>query len=104
MLRRLTGLIAGSDLAGSLVRRDAPNLPIAGIPQLGALAPHEPQHVPHEGLAIGVISRLVPEKGLHSLLQALALQRAAKDRLTIVGCGAERGRITGLASPCRTSR
>src|SRR5882762_9228811 len=51
MLRKLTGLVAGSDLAGTLVRRDAPNLPIAVIPQLGALAPHEPQHVPHEGLA-----------------------------------------------------
>src|SRR2546430_14785441 len=52
MLRRLTGLVAGSDLAGSLARHYAPNLPIAVIPQLGALAPHVPLHVPHEGLAI----------------------------------------------------
>src|SRR5438093_1743700 len=101
MLRKLTGLVAGSDLAGTLVRRDAPNLPIAVIPQLGALAPHEPQHVPHEGLAIGYVGRLVPHKGLDTLLQALARQRSAKWRLTIVGDGPEREPLEALASELR---
>jgi glycosyltransferase involved in cell wall biosynthesis len=101
MLRKLTGLVAASDLAGTLVRADAPNLPIAVIPQLGALAPHQPQHVPHEGLAIGFVGRLVPQKGLDSLLQALALQRSAKWRLTIVGDGPERERLEQLASELR---
>ncbi len=101
MLRRLTGLVAGSDLAGSLARHDAPNLPIAVIPQLGALAPHEPQHVPHEGLAIGFIGRLVRNKGIDNLLQALALQRGSKWRLTIVGDGPERERLERLATELR---
>jgi len=101
MLRKLTGLVAGSDLAGILVRQDAPNLPIAVIPQLGALAPHEPQHVPHEGLAIGFVGRLVPHKGLDNLLQALAQQRSAKWRLTIVGDGPERERLEQLATELR---
>src|SRR5437762_12686872 len=101
MLRKLTGLVAGSDLAGTLVRRDAPNLPIAVIPQLGALAPHEPQHVPHEGLAIGFVGRLVPTKGIDNLLRALALLRSSKWRLMIVGDGPERERLEALASELR---
>jgi len=101
ILRRLKGLVAGSDLAGTLVRRDAPNLPIAVIPQLGALAPHEPQHTPHEGLAIGFVGRLVPQKGLDNLLQALAMHRGAKWRLTVVGDGPERERLETLASELR---
>ena len=101
MLRRLTGLVAASDLAGTLVRNHAPNLPIAVIPQLGALAPPDPQHIPHEGLALGFVGRLVPQKGIDNLLQALALQRAAKWRLTIVGDGPEREKLERLATELR---
>ena len=101
MLRRLKGLVAGSDLAGTLVRADAPNLPIAVIPQLGAVAPPEPQHTPHEGLAIGFVGRLVPHKGLDNLFQALALHRGARWHLTVVGDGPERERLETLASELR---
>src|ERR1700694_4880589 len=101
MLRRFKGLVAGSDLAGTLVRADAPDLPIAVIPQLGAVAPHEPHHTPHEGLAIGFVGRLVPNKGLDNLLQALALHRGARWRVTVVGEGPERERLEALTSELR---
>ena len=57
--------------------------------------------MPHEGLAIGFIGRLVHNKGIDNLLQALALQRGAKWRLTIVGDGPERERLEQLASELR---
>jgi len=101
MLRKLAGLVAGSDLAGTLARQAAPNLPIAVIPQLGAVAPHETQHVPHEGLAIGFVGRLVHQKGLDNLLQALAQLRSHKWRLLIVGDGPDRERLEALASDLR---
>src|SRR5260370_7675979 len=57
MLRRLTGLVAGSDLAGSPAPPPPPKLPIPPIPPLRPPAPHEPQHGPHQGLAIGFVGR-----------------------------------------------
>ena len=101
MLRRFKGVVAGSDLASTLTRLDAPDLPIAVIPQLGAVAPHQPHHTPHEGLAIGFVGRLVPNKGLDTLLQALSLHRGARWHLTVVGDGPERERLETLASELR---
>ena len=57
--------------------------------------------MPHEGLAIGFIGRLVRNKGIDNLLEALALQRGAKWRLTIVGDGPERERLERLATELR---
>ena len=101
LLRRLKGAIAASGAAAALVRRVAPDLPVAAIPQLGIQVPAEPQHAHHEGVAIGCVARLVPEKGIDTLLQALAENRGYRWRLTVVGDGPDRERLERLASHLR---
>src|SRR5207302_9843400 len=71
MLRRLTGAIAGSGAAAALLRRVGPGLPVTAIPPLGIHVPTEPHHLHHEGPAIGVVGRVVPEEGCDTLLPAL---------------------------------
>lgn len=102
-LRRLRGALAGSEAAAALVRRDAPDLPVAVIPQLGVHVPPagRPEHTLHEGLAIGYVGRLVPAKGLDTLLEALAANRGSAWHLTVVGDGPDRERLERLASALR---
>src|SRR5216117_1689987 len=100
-LRRLKGAIAGSGGAAALLRRAVPDLPIAVVPQLGVQVPPEPEHALHEGLAIGYVGRLVPEKGVDTLLQALAENRADRWHLTLVGDGPDRERLERMASELR---
>src|SRR6266568_528735 len=97
-LRRLRGAIAGSEGAAALVRDVVPGLRVGVIPQLGVHVPTEPEHAHHEGLAIGCVGRLVPEKGIDTLLQALAENRAHRWHLTVVGDGPDRERLERLAS------
>jgi len=100
-LRRLKGLVAGSEAAAELVRHEVTTLPVAVIPQLGAGVPPDPLHSPHEGLAIAYVGRLVARKGVDNLLQALALNRGVAWHLTIVGDGPERERLERLATELR---
>jgi glycosyltransferase involved in cell wall biosynthesis len=100
-LERVRGVIAGSEAAARLVRRDRPDLPVAVIPQFGVAVPPAPEHAYHEGLAIVYVGRLVPEKGLDTLLQALAVNRAERWHLTVVGEGPERERLEQMASEHR---
>src|SRR6266705_2514743 len=92
-LRRLRGAIAGSTAAAELVREVAP--------QLGVAVPPVPEHALHEGLAIGYVGRLVPEKGVDTLLEALAEIRGDRWHLTLVGDGPDRERLEALASELR---
>src|SRR5206468_10350856 len=100
-LRRLKGAIAGSAGAAAVLHRTVPDLPVAVVPQLGVQVPPEPEHALHEGLAIGYVGRLVPEKGVDTLLQALAENRAHRWHLTVVGDGPDRERLERLASDLR---
>jgi glycosyltransferase involved in cell wall biosynthesis len=100
-LSRLRGAIGGSEAAATLVRDLVPNLRVAVIPQLGVQVPTEPTHLHHEGLAIGCVGRLVPERGFDTLLQALAENRAHRWHLTVVGDGPDRERLERYASDLR---
>jgi len=100
-LRRLKGAIAGSGGAATLLRRAVPDLPVAVVPQLGVQVPPEVEHALHEGLAIGYVGRLVPEKGLDTLLQALAENRGGRWSLWVVGDGPDRERLERIASELR---
>jgi len=101
ILQRVRGVIAGSEAAAHLVRRHLPGVSVTVIPQLGVVVPPAPEHAYHEGLAIAYVGRLVPEKGLDTLLEALAVNRAERWHLTVVGDGPERERLEGLASDQR---
>jgi glycosyltransferase involved in cell wall biosynthesis len=101
ILDRVRGVIAGSEAAAELVRRERPNLPVAVIPQIGVAVPPAPEHSYHEGLAIGCVGRLVAEKGLDTLLEALAENRAERWHLTVVGEGPDRERLERFTSEQR---
>lgn len=100
-LRRITGALAASAGAAALIRRDVPALPVGVVPPQGAAAPPGPVRQAHDGVAIGFVGRLVPHRGLDTLLEALARHRHAVWRLTVVGDGPERERLERLATDLR---
>lgn len=102
-LERVQGVIAGSDAAAELVRREQADLPVIVLPQVGVAVATAPEHAYHEGLAIGYIGRLVPEKGVDTLLEALALNRGEPWHLILAGEGPERERLERRAGELRLS-
>jgi glycosyl transferase family 1/glycosyl transferase family 4 len=100
-LRRTVGVVAASSDAAALVRSDAGERPLCVLPQLGAAVPTIPEHLPHQGLAIGYMGRLLARRGLDTLLEALAVNRAERWQLTVVGDGPDRERLEALATEAR---
>ncbi len=100
-LERVQGVIAGSEAAAIPVRRERAELPVAVIPQVGVAVATAPEHAYHEGLAIGYLGRLVPEKGIDTLLEALALNRGERWHLVVAGEGPERVRLERHATQLR---
>ena len=90
------GLTAVNELAARLALRVRPNLPCQIAPQLGVRLPLTTDRVPHAGLAIGFVARLVPEKGLDLLFRA-CVKLIGRWSLTVVGTGPAQEELEGLA-------
>jgi glycosyltransferase involved in cell wall biosynthesis len=90
------GLTAVNELAARLALRVRPNLPCQIAPQLGVRLPLTTDRVPHTGLAIGFVARLVPEKGLDLLFRA-CVKLIGRWSLTVVGTGPAQEELEGLA-------
>jgi glycosyltransferase involved in cell wall biosynthesis len=100
-LRRSAGVLAASGDAAALVRADAGDRPLRVLPQLGAAVPTVPEHLPHDGLVVGYMGRLVSRRGLDTLLAALAVNRGERWQLIVVGDGPDRERLEALATDWR---
>ncbi len=90
-LRLADGWIAGNEAGKKLLARIDPSHPLTVLPQLGVSLPSESHHRPrHSGpLRVAFVGRLVEEKGVTDLIDAVAnMQRPCT--LTILGEGPAR--------------
>ncbi len=99
-LRLADGWIAGNEAGKKLLARIDPSHPLTVLPQLGVSLPSEPLplHRPqHPGpLRVAFVGRLVEEKGVTDLIDAVAnMQRPCT--LTILGEGPARGTLEAQA-------
>lgn len=108
VFRHAAGAIAGTERAAETLRQLGYRGPLAIVPQFGvdldrfqpSLAHRRAQRAAlgmrEDEVLIGFAGRLVPEKGVRVLLQALARVPAA--RLVVLGDGPERGSLARLAA------
>jgi glycosyltransferase involved in cell wall biosynthesis len=92
--------IAGSAGAAAVWREKGYTGPLAVIPQFGVdpdiFAPDLTRQDPSRGFIVGYVGRLVLEKGVDLLLEAVA-GLEGEWQLTILGAGPERDRLEALA-------
>ena len=95
-LRLAAGVIGSNNLALALAIKRRPTVPHVSLPPLGVTPPALAPRVPHPGLAIGFVGRLVPERGLDLLFRA-CVGLAGKWTLIVVGTGPSQEELEGLA-------
>ncbi|MDO8672297.1 MAG: glycosyltransferase [Dehalococcoidia bacterium] len=109
-LRHFDGAIAGNQSAAEILRRKGFKRPLAVIPQFGVdpdiFYPRGEQRVAPAPFAIGYVGRLVAEKGIFVLLEAVSLLSGSW-HLDLVGSGplegAARQKIADLGLADRVS-
>lgn len=95
-LTAAAGVISVNALAERLALKGRGSLPHRTIPQTGTRLPLAVQRVPHQGLAIGFVGRLIPEKGLDLLFRA-AVKLIGRWTITVVGTGPAQEELETLA-------
>ena len=108
VFRRAHGAIAGTAQAAAVLRNAGCTLPYAVIPQMGVdaavFAPDVARRahmrarlgIAADALVVGYAGRLVPEKGVHLLLDALTAMPGT--HLLVCGDGPERARLAQRAA------
>jgi glycosyltransferase involved in cell wall biosynthesis len=95
-LRLANGVVAANRLALALATKRRPTIPQLTVPQVGVTPPPALARVPHAGLAIGFIGRLVPERGLDLLFRA-CVALTGRWSLTVIGTGPSQEELEALA-------
>ncbi len=95
-LAAAAGVIGGNGAATALLRAEAPAAAHAVIPQFGAALPAPGDRVERDGLAIGFVGRLVPERGADQLFRACN-QVMGPWSLAMLGTGPEQEPLEELA-------
>lgn len=96
VLRHAAGVIGGNTLAEGILRAEAPSARHAAIPQFGVAIPAPLPPRQGEGLAIGYIGRLVPERGVDQLLHSLNFVMGPWT-LALLGTGPEQEALEAMA-------
>jgi glycosyltransferase involved in cell wall biosynthesis len=95
-LRLAQGIIGANKLALALATKRRPSIPHVNLPQIGVTPPPALARVPHPGLSIGFVGRLVPERGLDLLFRA-CVGLAGKWTLRVIGTGPSQEELEALA-------
>jgi glycosyltransferase involved in cell wall biosynthesis len=97
VMRHAAGVIGGNRFALALLRQHAPDAETAVLPQSG-MSPTAPltRNTDRRGLGLGLVGRLVPERGGETLLRACG-QLLGPWTLTVVGTGPEQESLEALA-------
>jgi len=95
-LRLAQGIIAANRLALGLATKRRPSTPHLTLPQIGVTPPPQVPRVTHQGMALGFVGRLVPERGLDLLFRA-CVGLTGKWTLTVIGTGPSQEELEALA-------